>query len=381
MLRPAGDSHNFGRRVVVDGARVHKPRTVFWEWLLLSAGSPLRRRFVELGAPFDFLPDLAFERPEAIDGGSVERIVLEPLPRTVDRRSLALVAGRAIALHSWLGLADLHWENLVIGAAGDRIVFAPLDVELIFGDLGMPTETKLLPDPDPEYAAICRHAAGVRRLLPWLGKPVEGASIAAIARAYRETLVFLDRNAASIAEVFGALPALRTAPIRVMLRSTEEYVTAGERALWPPLLDAERVQISRGDVPYFFRLYGQPGIHWFVDPELRAFETLPLEGDVPQLDRLLRVERALSSKNRAKLRDEGLFTVIGAFDHRGLTGRHEDEDLAITFQRRTLILDLAGEEITARRDLRAFVESVYLPCECGEVESPFVPAVTRCTSR
>ena len=39
------------------------------------------------------------------------------------------------------------------GAHG-AVVFAPLDIESILSDLSLPTETKLLPDPDPEYAAV-----------------------------------------------------------------------------------------------------------------------------------------------------------------------------------------------------------------------------------
>ncbi len=83
-----------------------------------------------------------------------------------------------MALFSWLGVSDLHWENLVLGSPpGDpeRMIFAPLDVEMILADLSMPTETKLLPDADPEYAEICRHAAGVRRVLLYLGKPLAAA--------------------------------------------------------------------------------------------------------------------------------------------------------------------------------------------------------------
>ena len=81
--------------------------------------------------------------------------------------------GRALALWGWVGVADLHGENLVLGReAGGRTVFGPLDVEMILADFARPTETKLLPDADPEYAAICRHAAGVRRVLPYLGKPI-----------------------------------------------------------------------------------------------------------------------------------------------------------------------------------------------------------------
>ncbi len=388
MAVRAGDSHNFGRHVVVGERWVHKPRAILWEWLVLSAESPLRTLLAEaatrdgLGALFDFLPDLAFTTPEARDGGQVERVVLEPLPETLpaeQRRELARIVGRALALFAWLGVSDLHWENLVIGAgARGQVVFAPLDVEMILGDFGLPTETKLLPDPDPEYAAVCQHACGVRRVLPWLGKPVDAGDLVAMAAAYRAMLAFLDRHAAEIAAVFTALPALATTPIRVCLRGTEEYVRARAEPLWPPLLAAESEQLARGDIPYFFRLHGARGIHWFADASLTEVARLPLEGDVPQLDPILPLARALRGKHRKKLREEGLFTVIGAFDHPSLKGRHEEGSVAVTFQARTLIVEVRGQELEARRDLSAFVSSVYLPCRCGEVTTPFVPPVTVC---
>jgi hypothetical protein len=388
---PLGDSHNFGRRVEVRGDRVHKPRTLLWEWLMLGADSPLRRLLDEaatrdgLGrSAFGFLPDLAFFPPGTRDGGEVERVTLEPLPALADdgRRALARIVGRSLALWSWLGVADLHWENLVLGAApGGRMIFAPLDVEMILADLSLPTETKLLPDADPEYEEICRHAAGVRRALPHLGKPVGAADLLAMAGAYLATLAFLDRSARAIAAVLAALPDLREAPIRVCLRGTEEYVRAADVPPWPPLLDAEIEQMARGDIPYFFRLYGQPGIHYHADRDLSQRRTLPLEGDVPQLDPMLHLSRDLRSPARKKLREEGLFTVLGAFDHASLTGRHEDGDLAVTFKPRALVVELpGGEELESRRDLRSFVGSVYLPCRCGEVSSVFVPKVTVCES-
>jgi hypothetical protein len=384
-----GDSHNFGRRVARTGGRIAKPRTLFWEWLVLAAESPLRRLLAEaaerdgLGAgAFGFLPDLAFSPPRARDGGEVEEVTLAPLPSPSprERRDLARIVGRAIALFSWLGVADLHWENLVLGQ-GDRghVVFAPLDVEMILADLSLPTETKLLPDADPEYAAICRHAAGVRRALPYLGKPVDPADLVAMAGAYRGTLVFLDRHARTIAAMMTALPELREAPIRVCLRGTDEYVRAGSEPLWPPLLDAEAEQLARGDIPYFFRLYDRPGIHWVGNRELTRMKTLPLEGDVPQLDPVLQVSRGFRSPSRKKLREEGLFTLLGAFDHASFAGKHEGDELDVTFRARTLVVKLAGgEELTSRRDLRAFVERVYLPCRCGEVREVFVPKVTAC---
>ncbi len=385
-----GDSHNFGRRVTLGARRVRKPRAVLWEWLVLGADSPLRKLLDEaserdgLGpGAFGFLPALEFVRPEARDGGEVERVSLAPLPARLsraDRGSLAQIVGRSLALFTWLGVSDLHWENLVLGLANDRIVFAPLDIEMILADLSLPTETKLLPDADPEYAEICRHAAGARRVLPYLGKPIAVEDLISMVSAYARTLAFLERQARAVADVLARLPGLRETPIRVCLRSTGDYVSAGAGApLWPPLLDGEAEQLARGDIPYFFRLYGRAGIHYYAEKTLRDRKTLPLHGDVPQLDPMLPLARGLRSRTRKKLREEGLFTVLGAFDHPSFAGTHAAGEVEVTFKARSLRVKLAsGGELESRRDLSAFVGSVYLPCRCGEVRTAFVPPVTVC---
>jgi hypothetical protein len=388
---PVGDSHNFGRRVSMTAGRVLKPRTILWERLVLSAESPLRRRLDQaarqegLGRDaFAFLPDLRFFPARPTGGGEVERIALKPLrrPSREGRQVLARVVGRALALFSWLGISDLHWENLVLGVgAGGRVIFAPLDIEMILADLSLPTETKLLPDADPEVAAICRHACGVRRVLPYLGKPVEAAALLAMAGAYAATLAFLERHASGLAEAFARLPGLRDAPIRLCLRGTEEYVRARSEPVWPPLLDAEAEQLARGDIPYFFRLYGRPGIHYYADSTLGQRKTIPLRGDVPRLDPVLPLSRGrgLRSAGRKKLREEGLLLLLGAFDHRSFVGRHATEELEVAFNARTLVVKLpSGEELHSPRNMSAFVGSVYLPCACGEVRSVFVPSVTVC---
>lgn len=389
MRTQLGDSHNFGRRVSLRAGRVHKPRALLWEWLLLAARSPLRQLLHErakrdgLGRDaFGFLPTLAFRRDNARIGGEVERVRLSPLPvlSNGECRSLSEIVGRSLALWSWLGVADLHWENLVLGVdARGRMVFGPLDVETILADQSLPTETKLLPDADPEYAAICRHACGVRRVLPYLGKPVDAAHVLAMAGAYRATLAFLDRQASAIAGVFARLPGLRETPIRVCLRGTDQYVPARSRPPWPPLLDAEAEQLARGDIPYFFRLYGRPGIHYYANPTLTRRKRIPLRGDVPRLDPLLSLSRGLRAPSRQTLREEGLFTLLGAFDHASLTGRHASRELEISFRARSIVVKLpGGEELRSARNLSAHVGSVYLPCRCGEVRSVFVPPVTVC---
>lgn len=390
--KPLGDAHNFGRRVTMAAGRVHKPRALLWEWLLLAAESPLRRLLAQraqadgLGEDaFGFLPTLAFFPSRTGIGGSVQAVRLSPLTALSkrERHALAVIVGRSLALWSWLGVADLHWENLVLGLdARERIVFGPLDVEMILADLALPTETKLLPDADPEYAAICRHACGVRRVLPYLGKPVGAAQVLAMAGAYLATLAFLDRHARAIAGVFARLPRLKQTPIRVCLRGTDEYVRAGSEPLWPPLLAAEQVQLERGDIPYFFRFYGRRGIHYYADRKLERLAHIPLRGDVPQLEPLLSLARGLRAASRQTLREEGLFTLIGAFDHADLTGRHASDELEIALRARSIAVQLPdGEQLRSARNLRAHVGSVYLPCRCGEVRSVFVPPVTRCSAR
>ncbi len=378
MSGPRGDTHNFGRAVTVTASRVHKPRTVFWEWLLLSQESALRR-LLDDAAPdaFAFLPSLKFYKTP----GDVERIKLSPLGRAPPH-ALSAIAGRSLALWSWLGITDLHWENLVLGRDARRnIVFGPLDIEMILGDLSLPTETKLLPDADPEVAAICRHACGIRRLLPYLGKPVAVSSLLTMIANYRSTLELLDGLSGEIARVLLGLPELRQTPIRVMLRGTDEYVRARSAPVWPPLLDAEAEQMARGDIPYFFRLYGQKGIRYYGDRALREQKRIPLTGDVPTLDPLLSLSRGLRSPSR-KIEEEGLFAVLGAFDHESFTGTHTNDALTIEFGPRTLAVKLPnGEELRSPRNLRAFVGSVYLPCSCGEVRSVFVPTVTTCETR
>ncbi len=394
MTRAAlGDSHNFGRRVTLRGKRVHKPRALLWEWLVLCRESPLRSLLTELAErdglgpdAFAFLPSLRFYPARGQAFQEVEAVALEPLRARSQqsRRALAEITGRALALFSWLGVADLHWENLVLGSdARGHVVFAPLDVELILSDLSLPTETKLLPDADPEYAAVCQHACGVRRVLPYLGKPVAPADLVAMLAAHHAVLALLERHSPAIAKVFAELPELESTPIRVCLRGTDEYVLArSSQQLWPPLLEAEAEQLARGDIPYFFRLYGQKRIYYYADPELSRLSHLPTRGDVPRLEPLLSVARGLRSPNREKLRTEGLFAVLGAFDHPTFTGQtHEHAGLRVDFRPRGLRLKLpSGEELESRRNLSAYVSSVYQPCSCGEVRSVFVPPVTRCNA-
>jgi hypothetical protein len=216
-----------------------------------------------------------------------------------------------------------------------------------------------------------------------LGKPLGARELLHVLAHYRAALELLDAHSAALAEVLASLPGLHQAPIRVLLRSTADYVNADNRELWPPLLDAETEQLANGDIPYFFRLYGRPGIHYYKSADLQQIGTLPSGRNMPKNEPLLDVKRSLRSPSRKQLREDGLFALVGAFDAKSLTGRHEGDHHAAGWQleltKRRVRLQLpGGEELETNRDLRAFVGSAYLLCSCGEVKSALVPPVTVC---
>jgi len=302
---------------------------------MLSTGSPLRR-FLESEGELDFLPALAIDRRR----GRVERLKLAPL-RKGREDELAAIVGKSLALWAWLGVADLHWENMALGVQKGRLVLGPLDIEMMFGDMRLPTQTKLIPEADPEYGEELRRAAGVRVALVHLGAPIRGEHLVAIVMAYRATLDFLDRHTKEIARILQPFDA----PIRVLLRATSDYMK--DPVPWPPLLECEREQMDRGDVPYFFRLRGKRGIRWFKDARLRTTGIVPADTE-PLLPRTMR------SPSRRVLREQGTLAVVGAFDHPSLTGKHGPLTLG-----KRIVFEDGGDVMECPRNLRAIVGSVY----------------------
>jgi hypothetical protein len=59
----------------------------------------------------------------------------------------------------------------------------------------------------------------------------------------------------------------------------------------------------------------------------------------------------------------------------------EADGAAITFARRAIVVRRdGGDELETGRNLGAFVESVYLPCACGEVEGAIAFASSPCAA-
>lgn len=277
MLNTAltGDPHNFGRRVqLLSDGTIHKPRTIAWEWLFLSSQSPLRKLLCDafegqaLPCPFDLFADVSFSPTGAsLAHGRVERVFWEPdrLELTVE---VSQKIGSVIGLLSWFGIGDLHEQNLAFGRmrASGRPICMPLDIECIFDDYQLPSQTLLVAAKGQELAGC-----GLRSLYPLIensSTPLQ--AIAAIGMGYVGSLDLLDQLEAPIGELIGSLAQADQWPIRVILRDTSSYPIEKDFNAndWsPPLLPSEIEQLRRKDIPYFFRSIESRELAYFTSPE------------------------------------------------------------------------------------------------------------------
>ena len=348
MTRPyqqLGDSHNFGRRVSLRDGRVAKPSAVLWEWLLLCGQSPLRRLLAECAASdglgrdaFAFLPTLEFFPGDEPVGGEVEQVRLQPLEPlgAPEKRKLAQIVGRSLALFELAGR-----RRSALGEPGARSRRARPDRFRSARRRDDPGRSVVA---DRNEAAAGRRSrvraglparGGVRRVLPYLGKPVAAPELLAMAGAYRgNARVSRAPRGSHRRRLWQAAGAAQT-PARVLLRGTEEYVHArfdarcGRRCSRP-----SRSSWRAATFPTSFGSTASA-----------AFTTTPI-ATLTQLDAAAAARRCTAARPDARRRartalavahsscaSEGLFTLLGAFDHPSLRRHAASDELSVTFGR------------------------------------------------
>ncbi len=277
-MQPLGDPHNFGQRVCRDGTqRICKPRTVFWEYLFLSRLSPLtslleseakKRGFVYPGRS---LPKLYVEMssPGEKCFGRVEELLLKPLiSKDLDLEVLEDI-GRTIALITWFGIGDLHRANVLLGkTSAGSIIFSPIDIECIFEDHTLLSETALIPSP-----ALTFEDSGLSHLLNNFRELDRSHSgVAAICFGFFDALNFLSSVTELTANLFASIDGFMQNPIRVIPRSTRDYhsflTKKANNLNGNEFLPSELEQLERGDIPYYFRKCGDREIFYYAHPNV-----------------------------------------------------------------------------------------------------------------
>ncbi|HAZ08518.1 MAG TPA: hypothetical protein DCZ01_08375 [Elusimicrobia bacterium] len=186
--------------------------------------------------------------------GDVDQLAWSPGALLLTESACARI-GAVIGLVSWFGMGDMHRQNIAFGTLGDgRPVCAPVDIECLFFDYKLPAQSRLIGYPD-EAGRRCG-LAGFQELLDEAGRPA--GFVAATLHGYIGVMLALTRHEHSVSSTLIAEPGILGWPIRVILRDTAAYRSVLDSVILPDtlrpgLLPSEMSQLSRGDVPYFFR--------------------------------------------------------------------------------------------------------------------------------
>lgn len=263
LCKPLGDSHNFNQWVELietdRGLRVKKPRPVYWEWLFLDPQSVFRSsgRTI-LGSHFDeYLGDIEYF--DLQNGPPYLCEFKNDFTDTNFSNSSKLFEnfGRLLAFATCFGLLDLHLENLNIRNEYIQI----LDIECVLFFAESPADTLLIPN---------RASNSEKNLFRKLQLQVGEYSIEMIEKILRglyQEFLFFKSNNENILEILSKeQEVIDTVPIRVLLRPSMHYREDFPKIdLKFPFLEEEQIQLSRGDIPYFFGYSGRPNIHYYSD--------------------------------------------------------------------------------------------------------------------
>lgn len=267
------DPHNFGRKVkIFPGEKVLKPRNISGEFFLFSQEGPLRE-FLRAKLPSDYSPEALlpkidfFSEPDSkptLAYQEMSYLSLPGAPRPLtpeDYRRL----GAVLALTQWLGIVDLHADNMFFGFTSEgNFVFSPSDLEMMFFDgPEYLLENSLFPSPvvrdgesvDPENYGLI-HLVRLHRRFP----PSENF-LAMICQGIFSFFQGLNKYSEEFERI------LPRQPVRITLRKTIEYQEhlAGKKLV--NLIPEEDEQLERGDIPYFFRVPESEGVFYWHSPE------------------------------------------------------------------------------------------------------------------
>lgn len=255
MQIPVGDLHNFGaavQKIELNGSIYYKkPRTMFWENLFFGESSPLKSVFQNtLLSNYFCLAEVQFE------GELLQKAIIPSHSCNFHFENF----GFLMAYCFCMGLQDLHYRNVIV----TDISVQPIDVEVVFSNLLGPSQTLLVPGSNIEFA---RSALGC--LFSSSEQFSQKNILDLINGFYNGMLKILNLTD----EILHVLPSEEFHKInnRIIFRNTREYFSDGL-----DLIPEEKVQLDRGDVPYFFKKFSSKNIYYFnAKNEFVSIRNLP----------------------------------------------------------------------------------------------------------
>ncbi|KAB8032100.1 DUF4135 domain-containing protein [Fluviispira multicolorata] len=258
-----GDPHNGQKRVYINADnKIYKPRCIYWEWMFLGKNSFLINHFknnlintsdlypywYSLLPSLNFLPDKGGYSSGYIDYQKVEKIT-QPILNENNWESF----GAIIALFSFFGITDLHYENIIFGKNIDNeIKFGAIDIECIFNKLHLLSQTHLLPL-NPTFDKSC----GLSKLKDVFNLNPSGFYISSLIYGY---LSFFDIYNDIYLKILYS-KRIQKKPIRVIPCNTNIYKNYFYNK--NIISKSEKEQLLRNDIPYFYRYIDSKEIYYY----------------------------------------------------------------------------------------------------------------------
>lgn len=263
LARPIdSDPHNFGLKCTVADDQVFKPRCIFGEYQIFSRG-PFRQFLKEIrGEEFSLLPYLEFSavverpttKPQAMEFISTSAVTA----RLSDPQIVEI--GEIYGLMAALGVSDLHHTNVIFGMGQAGPIFAPVDLEMFYIDFSIHGKGFLHPR-SPHF-----HCCGARSLFSdYLSKFPDPDFSCKLYYGMRKFLRTVDSRLSEFYQSFEG-NEFGQIPIRVIQRKTMDYAEMLKGEIAADCSHEERIQLERGDVPYFFAFPQGGDIYFWETP-------------------------------------------------------------------------------------------------------------------
>lgn len=287
-----GDTHNFGHSVSRVDDWMIKPREVYWEELFLSSESSFRELLNEIikiddlnFKALDVFPRLSFSNKEGdspFKSSKISFLNQDKLELSDFSDENFKKIGVSLAVMAYFGMADLHRENIVLAKNKEQgFIFGPIDIECLFNDFTLISQTRLLPTHDLSLADC-----GLSSLDFYIREYHLYDKVGLLIEFYLKTIKILSENEERIFN-HASITSGMDKKIRVIISSTRKYYESiSTKKDVNNFLDEEFEQMDRGDIPYFFRFANKVDeIQYYINKEgeFKAAKLKDDKGDVLKL--------------------------------------------------------------------------------------------------
>lgn len=280
-VRCKGDPHNFGNKTIkISPSKIYKPRSIFWEFFFLGKNSQFRieldffinrltNREIQLLWPkLDFTINNNFFR-----SGFVDMLEVKDLNRNLSQVELVSI-GFSIATLFWLGIGDLHQQNIMFGVHDGKLIFGPIDIEEVLRNYLLLSQTQLILD----HRARSNYS-GLLKLKDFFFKNQDLNGLIAILNGFKTAMELFMKKDEEITQIINS-HNIENIPIRLVIHDTSQYydyLNNQNKFQDVSFSNCELEQLARGDIPYYFYFLNDDNIYYLDKPNSPVKSKVPNE--------------------------------------------------------------------------------------------------------